>query len=202
MHSHTHIISWKGDFAHGLFFHCAVHFSACAHGTLSIPVCIPGQAGDWVLLENVHLAPRWLAELEKRIHSLQLENGIQNNAFRLFLAAEIHPDLPPSLLSRSRLLVFEQPPGVKVGEYTLVPKEIFFRLSPFPSCGLSDTSPLTISHPRQANLLHTFSVVSTASRLEKPPAERSRMHMLLAWLHAVIQERLIFAPLGLGYCST
>ena len=118
------------------------------------------KAGDWVLLENVHLAPRWLAELEKRIHSLQLENGIQNNAFRLFLAAEIHPDLPPSLLSRSRLLVFEQPPGVK------------------------------------ANLLHTFSVVSTASRLEKPPAERSRMHMLLAWLHAVIQERLIFAPLG------
>lgn len=30
----------------------------------------------------------------------------------------------------------------------------------------------------------------------KAPAERARLYFVLAWLHAVVQERLRYAPLG------
>ena len=47
----------------------------------------------------------------------------------------------------------------------------------------------------RANLLRTFATVS-ASRMMKPPNERARMYFLLAWFHAIVQERLRYAPLG------
>jgi len=47
----------------------------------------------------------------------------------------------------------------------------------------------------RANLLRTFSTVS-ASRMMKPPNERARMYFLLAWFHAIVQERLRYSPLG------
>jgi dynein heavy chain 1 len=47
----------------------------------------------------------------------------------------------------------------------------------------------------KANLQHTFANVP-ASRMDKNPVERSRLYFLLAWFHAVIQERLRYAPLG------
>ncbi|XP_037072682.1 LOW QUALITY PROTEIN: dynein heavy chain, cytoplasmic-like [Pollicipes pollicipes] len=47
----------------------------------------------------------------------------------------------------------------------------------------------------RANLLRTFSSVP-AARMMKPPSERARIYFLLAWFHAVVQERLRYAPLG------
>lgn len=44
------------------------------------------KSGRWVLLKNVHLAPQWLVQLEKKLHSLQPHAG-----FRLFLTMEINP---------------------------------------------------------------------------------------------------------------
>ena len=35
-----------------------------------------------------------------------------------------------------------------------------------------------------------------AARMMKPPSERARIYFLLAWFHAVVQERLRYAPLG------
>eukprot|EP01116_Phalansterium_solitarium_P005286 TRINITY_DN1679_c0_g1_i1.p1 TRINITY_DN1679_c0_g1~~TRINITY_DN1679_c0_g1_i1.p1 ORF type:complete len:4594 (-),score=1709.56 TRINITY_DN1679_c0_g1_i1:318-14099(-) len=112
------------------------------------------KTGQWVMLRNVHLAPAWLVQLEKKLHSLQ-----PLPTFRLFLTSEIHPKLPANLLRQSQVLVFEPPPGIK------------------------------------ANLQHTFSQVHTA-RMDALPVERSRIYFLLAWLHAVLQERLRYAPLG------
>ena len=40
------------------------------------------KTGTWVMLKNVHLAPTWLSELEKKIHVLN-----PNANFRLFLTA-------------------------------------------------------------------------------------------------------------------
>jgi dynein heavy chain 1 len=34
------------------------------------------------------------------------------------------------------------------------------------------------------------------ARMMKPPHERCRMYFLLAWFHAIVQERLRYAPLG------
>lgn len=47
------------------------------------------KQGNWVLLKNVHLAPQWLKELEKKLHSIK-----PHDSFRLFLSTEIHPKVP------------------------------------------------------------------------------------------------------------
>ncbi|KAL1257320.1 hypothetical protein QQF64_010564 [Cirrhinus molitorella] len=112
------------------------------------------KSGRWVMLENVHLAPGWLMQLEKKLHSMQ-----PHASFRLFLTMEINPKVPVNLLRAGRIFVFEPPPGMK------------------------------------ANMLRTFSNIPVA-RMCKSPNERARLYFLLAWFHAVIQERLRYAPLG------
>jgi dynein heavy chain 1 len=47
----------------------------------------------------------------------------------------------------------------------------------------------------QANLLRTFSAIPPA-RMMKPPNERARLYFILAWFHAIVQERLRYVPLG------
>lgn len=112
------------------------------------------RTGTWVLLKNVHLAPGWLAQLEKRLHSLSPAEG-----FRLFLTMETNPVIPVNILRQSRIIMNEPPPGIR------------------------------------ANLLDTLRGLPTA-RLNTGPAEKSRLLFLLAWLHAVVQERLRYLPLG------
>uniref|UniRef100_A0A914WXS1 AAA+ ATPase domain-containing protein n=1 Tax=Plectus sambesii TaxID=2011161 RepID=A0A914WXS1_9BILA len=146
------------------------------------------KSGRWVLLKNVHLAPQWLGQLEKKLHTLNphpqfrlfltteihpkvsliswrnvtltaLHTLNPHPQFRLFLTTEIHPKLPVNLLRTGRIFVFEPPPGVK------------------------------------ANLLRTFSTIS-APRMSKAPAERARLYFMLSWFHAIVQERLRYTPLG------
>lgn len=112
------------------------------------------KLGRWVLLKNVHLAPQWLVQLEKKLHNLQSHPG-----FRIFLSMEINPNIPSNLLRLGRAFVFEPPPGIK------------------------------------ANLQRTLSVIPSV-RMNKAPVERSRLYFLLAWLHAIAQERLRYVPLG------
>ena len=64
------------------------------------------KTGRWVLLKNVHLAPQWLVQLEKKLHSLTPHAG-----FRLFLTMEISPKVPVNLLRAGRIFVYEPPPG-------------------------------------------------------------------------------------------
>lgn len=110
--------------------------------------------GYWVLLKNIHLAPRWLVQLEKKIYSSEA-----HPQFRLFMTTEINPNLPTSLLRVGHVFVYESPPGIK------------------------------------ANLLRTFSNIPR-EKLEEEPIERGRLYFLLAWFHAVVQERLRYTPTG------
>ncbi len=45
----------------------------------------------------------------------------------------------------------------------------------------------------RANLTRTLSVIPSV-RMNRAPVERSRLYFLLAWLHAIAQERLRYAP--------
>lgn len=114
--------------------------------------------GKWVMLKNVHLAPQWLVQLEKKLYSLEPHSN-----FRLFLTLEIHPKIPVNLLRAGRIFVYEPPPGIK------------------------------------ANLLRTFNTIP-ASQMMRTPNERSRLYFLLAWFHAIVQERLRYRPLGWSKC--
>ncbi|KAI9809961.1 MAG: hypothetical protein M1825_000394 [Sarcosagium campestre] len=107
--------------------------------------------GSWVLVKNVHLAPSWLQSLEKRLGALR-----PHADFRLFLSMESSPKIPVNLLRASRVVMYEQPAGIK------------------------------------ANMKDSLSSLST--RATKQPVERTRLYLLLSFLHAVLQERLRYAP--------
>lgn len=111
--------------------------------------------GTWVLLKNVHLAPRWLVELEKTIYKLTL-----NPSFRLFLTMEINPKVPSTLLRASHVFVFEPPAGIK------------------------------------ASLMRSYRQTITAQSSDRTPVERARLHFLVSWFNAVVQERLRYTPIG------
>lgn len=117
-------------------------------------IAAAARTGGWVLLKNVHLAPGWLGQLEKRLHSLSPSKN-----FRLFLTMETNPVIPINILRQSRVIMNEPPPGVR------------------------------------ANLLDTLKSLPQA-RLASGPAEKARLFFLLAWFHAVVQERLRYLPMG------
>lgn len=113
------------------------------------------NSGTWVLLKNVHLAIRWLSELEKKLYGMNAQKD-----FRLFLTMEFNPRIPANLIRLSRVYVFEPPSGVK------------------------------------ASLQRSFTQILSADRTDRQPVERCRLHFLLAFLHAVVLERLRFFPVG------
>eukprot|EP00002_Diphylleia_rotans_P002763 TRINITY_DN1178_c0_g2_i14.p1 TRINITY_DN1178_c0_g2~~TRINITY_DN1178_c0_g2_i14.p1 ORF type:complete len:4518 (+),score=1049.96 TRINITY_DN1178_c0_g2_i14:77-13630(+) len=70
---------------------------------------IASKNGFWALLKNIHLAPQWLSQLEKKLHALK-----PHPEFRIFLAMEVQGvAVPVTLLRSSRVFVFEQPSGIK-----------------------------------------------------------------------------------------
>jgi dynein heavy chain len=68
------------------------------------------KEGGWVVLQNVHLMPEWLNDLEKRI---QTNAPDSNPDFRLFLTSDPSKTIPIPLLQRCIKLTQEPPPGVK-----------------------------------------------------------------------------------------
>ncbi|GAA5943977.1 hypothetical protein JCM3775_004729 [Rhodotorula graminis] len=117
-------------------------------------IAAAARTGNWVLLKNVHLAPAWLSQLEKRLQSLH-----PNRAFRLFLTMETNPAIPVNILRQGRIVMNEPPPGIR------------------------------------ANLVDSLRSLDP-KRLSTGPAEKMRLYFLVAWFHAVVQERLRYVPLG------
>ncbi|MCQ2815661.1 MAG: AAA family ATPase [archaeon] len=66
------------------------------------------SSGEWLVLKNVHLAPAWLNELEKKLYSSKV-----NPSFRLFLTMENNPKIPANVLRISRKFSFELPSGIR-----------------------------------------------------------------------------------------
>jgi dynein heavy chain len=67
--------------------------------------------GHWVILNNVHLMPRWLIELEKKLDTFAAEGS--NEKFRLFLTSDPSKAIPIGLLNRCIKLTNEPPSGLK-----------------------------------------------------------------------------------------
>ncbi len=133
--------------------HCSNVAMGSNEGVASADRAISGAAanGTWVLIKNVHLAPQWLASLEKRLSVLK-----PHDDFRLFLSMESNPKIPVNLIRASRTLMYEQPAGMR------------------------------------ANMKDTLTVLS--DRGMKAPVEKGRLYLLLCFLHAILQERLRYAP--------
>jgi len=67
------------------------------------------KEGHWIMLENIHLMPTWLLELEKILDAYQAEAGAGNQNFKLFLSADPSPNIPIGILDRSIKLTNEPP---------------------------------------------------------------------------------------------
>lgn len=64
--------------------------------------------GTWLLLQNLHLSPDWLENLEKRLAGMNL-----HPKFRLFFTVNFNSRVPTTLLRMSRIASFERPIGLK-----------------------------------------------------------------------------------------
>jgi dynein heavy chain len=67
--------------------------------------------GHWVILNNIHLMPRWLIELEKKLDEFALEGS--HEKFRLYLSSDPSNSIPIGVLSRCIKLTNEPPAGLK-----------------------------------------------------------------------------------------
>ena len=66
--------------------------------------------GQWIMLQNCHLLPKWLKELEKTL--LQIDNPHKD--FRLWLTTDPTEAFPLGILQKSLKVVTEPPNGLKL----------------------------------------------------------------------------------------
>lgn len=71
------------------------------------------QAGDWYLLENVHLVPDWLPELMNSIAVLEKNEQAVGRHFRLWLSSAPMENCPTTLLERSIKVALQPPTTIK-----------------------------------------------------------------------------------------
>lgn len=80
--------------------------------------------GHWVILNNIHLMPRWLIELEKKLDDFAVEGS--HTKFRLFLTSDPSKNIPIGVLARCIKLTNEPPGGLKANlkrAFCFFPKE-------------------------------------------------------------------------------
>jgi len=80
----------------------------------------------WVLLKNVHLAPQWLDQSEKKLHSLTPHHG-----FRLFLTMEINVFEPPPGIRANLLRTFAAVPAARMMKAPSERARLYFLLAWF-----------------------------------------------------------------------
>merc|ERR1719387_913248 len=84
------------------------------------------KEGHWVMLQNVHLMPKWCVELEKKLDHFAIEGSHPN--FRLYLSADPSKGIPIGILERSIKLTNEPPQGMLANlrrSFALFSKEDF-----------------------------------------------------------------------------
>lgn len=80
--------------------------------------------GHWVILNNVHLMPKWLVELEKKLDEYAAEGS--HDKFRVFLTSDPSKTIPIGILNRCIKLTNEPPTGLKANlkrAWCFFPKE-------------------------------------------------------------------------------
>jgi dynein heavy chain len=80
--------------------------------------------GHWVILNNVHLMPKWLVELEKKLDEYAAEGS--HEKFRVFLTSDPSDAIPIGILNRCIKLTNEPPAGLKANlkrAWCFFPKE-------------------------------------------------------------------------------
>merc|ERR1712032_1313449 len=91
------------------------------------------KSGHWVILNNVHLMPRWLKRLEKILDDFMNAGDSTHNDYRLFLTSDPSKGIPTGILNRSIKLTNEPPTGLKANLKRAFctfskPREMYFEM--------------------------------------------------------------------------
>ena len=124
------------------------------------------KLGNWVLLQNCHLAPSWMSSLEKICEDIESKLGREklHPSFRLWLTTFPSNDFPIGILQNSIKMTNEPPKGLKSNVKVSFMNE-----------QISDRN-FFENHP-------------------KPKSFKSLLFGL-CFFHAIIQERRTYGPLG------
>nr|CAH7757603.1 unnamed protein product [Callosobruchus chinensis] len=71
------------------------------------------ESGNWVFLQNCHLATSWMLELEKIVLNIARDTGKVNDKFRLYLSSMPSKSFPVSVLQNSVKVTNEPPKGLR-----------------------------------------------------------------------------------------
>lgn len=71
------------------------------------------STGDWILLQNCHLAKTWMSTLEKIVDSFGVESKSQSEDFRLYLTSFPAAYFPVTVLQNGVKLTNEPPKGIR-----------------------------------------------------------------------------------------
>eukprot|EP00918_Siedleckia_nematoides_P022348 GHVU01048072.1.p1 GENE.GHVU01048072.1~~GHVU01048072.1.p1 ORF type:complete len:830 (+),score=159.71 GHVU01048072.1:655-3144(+) len=118
----------------GYFTNSNVHDVAMGQGQEDVAFAkldLAHKEGHWVLLQNIHLMPRWTVQLEKKLDSFAAEGSHPN--FRCFLSSDPCDYIPLGILERSIKLTNEPPQGLKANlkrAFAFFPRDEFEEKDP------------------------------------------------------------------------
>eukprot|EP00667_Euglena_gracilis_P000018 EG_transcript_18 len=163
------------------------------------------KAGQWVLLENCHLASSFLRDLQALVESFAAPDTEMDPGFRLWLTSMPLPTFPIQVLQRCLKLALETPQGLRahlVRSLAEVDPE---------AAGGEGGPRVEATEDDDADSSDAGSTPRSADRPQSAPAlapapdphqdRLRRLGFALCFFHAVVQERRKFGPLGwnVGY---
>jgi dynein heavy chain, axonemal len=89
------------------------------------------RQGHWVFLDNVHLMPRWLHTLEKKLEGYAISGTHAD--FRVMLSSDPSTSIPISILERSIKITSDPPSGLKANlkqAFACFSREMYEELEP------------------------------------------------------------------------
>jgi dynein heavy chain 1 len=84
---------------------------------------VSSTQGNWLILQNIQMSPEWINSIESKLETMSYNPG-----FKLFLTCSTTSSVPTGLITKSKVLTFENHLGLKasiMGTFRSIPNEKF-----------------------------------------------------------------------------